>query len=78
LFYLAIVAASRLGREGPGIIATVGSAVACMYFYIEPRFSLGFFEPVMQVNVALFLISGVGVSLLIGELCRVRTAIAGA
>ena len=39
-FFIAIVAATRLGGRGPGIFATVLSVPLTAYFLMEPRYSL--------------------------------------
>jgi two-component system cell cycle sensor histidine kinase/response regulator CckA len=62
----AVFITAYFGGLGPTLLATVLSALAALYLFIEPRFSLAPTDIVAQLGVALFVVSGVLVGL-IGE-----------
>ena len=67
-FILAVVAASRIGGPGPGLLASALSVITAWYFFIEPRFSFGITNESNVGSLAVLAAVGVGVSLLIGQL----------
>ena len=64
-FYPAVVVSAGLGGLGPGIVATVVSAVCVdLFFDQSPGFDLG--DPVSASRVLIFVLGGVGTSLIAG------------
>jgi two-component system, cell cycle sensor histidine kinase and response regulator CckA len=55
----AIFLAAYLGGLGPTLLATLLGAATALYLFIEPRSSLALTDPVAQLGVALFGLSGV-------------------
>jgi PAS domain-containing protein len=56
--YPAVFVAAVLGGLGPGVLATVLSAVAALHLYIDPAHSLALTDAVAKFGVALFTGSG--------------------
>jgi PAS domain S-box-containing protein len=59
-----IVAAARFAGRGPGILATVLSVLAALYFVIEPRYSFSIGNARDVGGLALLAIAGTAISLL--------------
>ena len=74
-FAIAIILASRYGGRGPGVAATALSTFGVEYFLIEPRYSLAIADLNAAAGLALFVVVGVVISLLVGQLRQ--TLIAG-
>lgn len=70
LFALSVMLASRFGGVGPGVAASALSAAIGAYFFIEPYQSLAIGSLSDLAYIALFLVVGLGISLLNGELHR--------
>lgn len=66
-FILAVVAASRIGGTGPGLLAAAISVPTAWYFFIEPRFSFAITNESNVGSLAVLAAAGAGVSLLIGQ-----------
>ena len=73
-FFPAVVIAAYLGGFRPGMLATVLSAVAIDYFFVEPRCSLRIEHTHDAVAVALFVLVGAFISCLCESLLRSRPA----
>ena len=58
LYYPAVFCAAWYGGFGPGLLATVLSALCADYFQFEPRFSFAIARPVDQLAMAIFLVMG--------------------
>ena len=58
LFYPAVFCAAWYGGFGPGLLATVLSALCADYFQFEPRFSFAIARPSDQFAMAVFLVLG--------------------
>ncbi|MEO6057445.1 MAG: PAS domain S-box protein, partial [Gemmatimonadales bacterium] len=56
--YPAVFVAAVLGGFGPGVLATVLSALLALHLYIDPAGSLTLTDPVARFGVALFTASG--------------------
>jgi PAS domain S-box-containing protein len=56
--YPAVFVAAVLGGFGPGVLATILSAVMALHLFIDPAHSLALTDPVARVGVALFTASG--------------------
>ena len=67
-FIIAIIVASRYGGRGPGLAATAISTVAVDWFYLQPRNSLTIADPNAAVALALFFLTGVIISFIVGRL----------
>ncbi|HEY9419872.1 MAG TPA: DUF4118 domain-containing protein, partial [Thermoanaerobaculia bacterium] len=63
-FVIAVLLASSLGGWGPGLLATVLSAILADYFFLSPRGELGLPSTGGLVQLALFLGIGLTVTLL--------------
>jgi len=72
LFLFPIVISAYLGGLGPGLLATVLCAVAGKYFLIPPIHEFGFATPVAFAHWLFQLLVGVLISVLFGELDRLR------
>ena len=72
-FYLAVAFSALLGGLGPGMVATVLSALCADYFFLEPRGVLAIKEFSDSVGLLLFVITGVCISGLAGVVDRTRT-----
>jgi PAS domain S-box-containing protein len=60
----AVFLAAYVGGVGPTLLATLLSALAALFLFIEPRFSLIVLDTAGQLGMALFVISGVMTGLL--------------
>jgi PAS domain S-box-containing protein len=67
-FILAVIVAARFGGRGPGLAATALSALAVLWFLVEPYYSLTIVSPGSATGLALFVISSSLMSFLIGDL----------
>ncbi len=67
-FIIAIVVASRYGGRGPGLAATAISGLSVDWFYLQPRNSLALTDLNEATSLALFVLSGVIISLFVGRL----------
>jgi signal transduction histidine kinase len=56
LFYPAVYGAARLAGRGPGLVATVLSALSIAYFFIPPSFSFAIYDPADQLDLAIFVL----------------------
>jgi PAS domain S-box-containing protein len=54
----AVFVAAYVGGLGPTIVATFLGALTALYLFIEPQFSFLLVDPVAQLGVALFVVSG--------------------
>src|SRR5215208_7100330 len=68
LFALAVIVAGRYGGRGPGFIATALSTVSVWHFFIAPIDSLRLGDPRAAASLALFVLVGVCLSVLVGQL----------
>jgi signal transduction histidine kinase/CheY-like chemotaxis protein len=64
----AVLVSAWWGGFGPGLLATLLSALAECYFVLEPRHSFEVHSPAVQVGLVLFVPLGVAVSLLVERL----------
>jgi signal transduction histidine kinase/CheY-like chemotaxis protein len=64
----AVLVSAWWGGFGPGLLATILSALAECYFVLEPRNSFQVSNPAIQVGLILFVPLGVAVSLLVERL----------
>jgi two-component system CheB/CheR fusion protein len=60
------------GGFGPGLLATIASALAAIYFLLPPRFSWLVQSPAERAEAVVFVVVGVGVSLLSEILRRAK------
>jgi PAS domain S-box-containing protein len=67
-FVLAIIVVSRYGGFGPGLAVTGLGALAVDWFYLQPRSSLAIGDPSARAALALFVLTGIIVSFLVGRL----------
>lgn len=75
LLFLAVVMASAwLGGVGPGLFATVLSSLAGNFFFTVPRWSIGLERSRDALDIVLFLVEGVVIAGLAGQLHRARDA----
>lgn len=70
LFVLPILISAMLGGAGPGMVATLESALCISYFLMPPLHSFAIGRPINQVHVAVLLGVGVAVTLLVSALHR--------
>ena len=68
LFTLSVMVAARFGGVGPGLAATALSGIIGSYFFIEPYSSFRIGNVTDGAYLALFVVVGVGISLLNGQL----------
>lgn len=68
LFTLSVMVAARFGGVAPGLVATGLSALIGSYFFIEPYYSFHMGNVADGTYLALFVVVGVGISLLNGQL----------
>lgn len=68
LFSLAVMVSAWYGGRAPGLVATAASVLTGWYFFIEPRNSFAVASRADGLNLALFAVVGVGISLLCGQL----------
>ena len=62
-FYPAVLIAAWYGGFGPGVVATVLSAVLAAYFYLPP-IGLAIADPVDWISLAIFIATGVAIAAL--------------
>ncbi|MGD0042954.1 MAG: PAS domain S-box protein [Isosphaeraceae bacterium] len=58
MLYPAVICAAWYGGFGPGLLATVLTALVAAFFLFEPRFSFAITRPVDQLATSLFLVVG--------------------
>ncbi len=58
-FFPAVFFAAWLGGLGPGLLATLASALLCLFFFLPPVYSLELTSPAGTVGVVLFVVIGV-------------------
>jgi len=63
-FYLAVLAAAVLGGAGPGLLATLGSALCIARLFAAAPVGHDWFAPALAHALSLFLAVGIGISLL--------------
>jgi two-component system sensor kinase FixL len=61
-FFPAIMLAAWYGGFGPGLVATLSSAVLAVYFFVPPAGTLAIAEPTDLVSLILFVATAVGIS----------------
>lgn len=71
-YYPAIMIAAIVGGSGPGVLATVLSAVCVDYFLLEPTHGFGLKNGSDLISLLFFVATGIGVSCLVGALERTR------
>jgi len=67
-FTLAVVVAAWLGGRGPGLAATVLSALSVAWFFLEPSRSFVIFDPFAKWGLAFFVAIGAFISFVAGDL----------
>ena len=72
-FFPAILLTSWYGGFGPGVLATVLSALAAMYFVLPPD-GLAITGVADAISISLFLLTSLGIAWLNGRLRRAETA----
>ena len=65
---LGVTIAALVGGKGPGVAATILSALGAAYFFLEPFHSIAIRDPQATAGLALFVATGFIISLLIGHL----------
>ena len=70
LFTVAIMVLARLLGSGPGLASTLLGGLCGWYFFVDPRNSFAIADPAETVNLALYALVGIGISLLGGQLRR--------
>ena len=70
-FSLAVVVSSRFGGSVSGLAATALSVVFAGYFFIEPRYSFAIADPRDRLGLAVFAMTGMTFSILVGRGQRV-------
>ncbi|WP_119152917.1 sensor histidine kinase [Caldimonas tepidiphila] len=71
-FYLAVVMAAAFGGFGPGLFATFVGGLLGIGLATMPLEKLLLFTPAEQVRLAIYLLSGLGISLIAGSMHRAR------
>ena len=69
-FYPAIIIAAAIGGFGPGVLATLLSVVSAVYFFIVPSGSFTIENEGDRLSVIVFLLMGLGISLLAESVLR--------
>jgi PAS domain S-box-containing protein len=77
IFLFPIVISAYLGGLGPGLLATALAGAAADYFLLAPVGSFAFSSPTVFAQWLMFQLSGVLVSVLLGETIRLRAAAGG-
>lgn len=77
-FSLAVILAARFGGRKPAFAATALSALAIVYLFLEPRYSFAVATAADGAGLALFLVVGIAISLLVGQLREALVSSAGA
>ena len=70
LFTVATMVAARLAGTGPGLASTLLGGLCGWYFFVDQRFTFVIADPAEAVNLALFGLVGVGISLFGGQVRR--------
>lgn len=70
VFSAAVAAAAWTGGSGPGLLATLITAVAGGFFFLEPRYSLFARQPEDLLALSLFILTGILISLSMRRLRR--------
>ena len=65
-FYPAVVAAAAYGGTGPGLLATLGSALFVHVIFIDEALSVAMVAPTQLARLSLFAAGGVGISIVSG------------
>ncbi len=71
-FFPAVLLAAYFGGLWPGLLATLLSAAAGDFLFLEPRYSFSIVDPVNAVALVLFLLVGIMLSILSESLHRTR------
>jgi PAS domain S-box-containing protein len=77
MFVFPIVVSAYLGGLGPGLLATALSGIVANYFFMVPIGSFGFASPGSFAQWLMFQLAGVLISVLLGEVIRLRVAARG-
>jgi PAS domain S-box-containing protein len=72
LLFPAVLLSAWIGGFGPGALATVGAALGVTYFWVEPYRAWKIAAPADAVLLGLFVLAGVGASLVTEALTRAR------
>lgn len=72
LLFAAVLLSAWIGGFGPGALATVGAALGVTYFWLEPYRAWKIAAPADAVLLGLFVVAGVGASLVTEALTRAR------
>ena len=70
LFWPAVVVTAWYGGIGPGLLATLLSALAGGYFILKPQFSFAIEDPADRVGIVLFILTGALSSGIVGRARR--------
>jgi PAS domain S-box-containing protein len=73
-YYPFLVLAAWYGGLGPGVLCTALCALETDYFSLQPLGSFTIVDPDYKLGMVLFLLTGIGASLLFEQLRRVRNA----
>jgi signal transduction histidine kinase len=71
-FVVAVMVAAAYGGLGPGLLATILSALAGLYFFVQPYFSFRIEGDSEPLACSLFLVTGVTISVICEALHQVR------
>ena len=74
-FFGAMMAAAWYGGLFPGLLATVLSAVAALYWFMNPAWSLAMTQPVHVIGIVLFVLTGALISVAAERLLSARQQI---
>src|SRR4051812_24459202 len=74
-FYPAVFAAAVVGGTRPGLLCTLLSAFASVWFFVEPRWTLALGTPAQAIGLGIFIIFNFGVSVLGGRLRQKSNAL---
>ncbi|HUQ09929.1 MAG TPA: PAS domain S-box protein [Steroidobacteraceae bacterium] len=77
IFVFPIVISAYLGGLGPGLLATVLGGIAADWFVLVPIGSFGFSSPPVFAQWLMFQLVGVLISVLLGEVIRLRATARG-
>ena len=72
LFLLAIMGSARFGGRWPGLAATLVSTLCLWYFILPPQFNFSYLNRAELINLFVFIVVGVGMSLMVGQLRQER------
>ncbi|MBM3769866.1 MAG: DUF4118 domain-containing protein [Acidimicrobiia bacterium] len=70
VFSAAVAVAAWTGGSGPGLFATLCAAIAGMYFFVEPRYTLFIQRPDDYLALTFFILTGTVISLSMRRLRR--------